>query len=393
MEIEIPAQLQERTDLLLQELRARLGKDAANRFVLMRSAIYYINEIPRGVDPQELAREDSSYTDESWKFDFTYDSDHRVRDTITSSNEELDNLLGSSRLELVQPIPLCTQCTCEKCKKRRVRAGQRVKKQGSLDVILGQFPRTDLIDILAKYWETLKVRGLFSDQPQESPRWSKLNNSPVHVQRLRYHLILRKLEIEDDLHCWRRFVAEHRILEGYNDFHREATTQRINGMQARASGENDNNKAHKEYVKHLFPDQNINALLVEQAALKKDLQFARRWAIWVDGYAEKKGSLVPGLGVGVGLLVGQEIKKRMCERIGPQADLAIICADVRSSYSTADYDHSYLKSLLKHIHEVQPNIVSMCRVIEPAALSLVRNHRLSSHDNWDALFTELGQYI
>jgi hypothetical protein len=89
----------------------------------------------------------------------------------------------------------------------------------------------------------------------------------------------------------------------------------INGTQARGSGENDNNKAHKEYVKHMFPDGQPETLLAALAAIKKDLQFARRWAIWVEGYNEKKDGLVPGLGVGVSLLVRLEIKKRMCRWI------------------------------------------------------------------------------
>jgi hypothetical protein len=63
---------------------------------------------------------------------------------------------------------------------------------------------------------------------------------------------------------------------------------------------------------HLFPDGHPKTLLAAPAALKKDLQFARRCAIWVEGYVEKKDCLVPGLGVGVGLLVGPEIKMRMC---------------------------------------------------------------------------------
>ena len=71
----------------------------------------------------------------------------------------------------------------------------------------------------------------------------------------------------------------------------------------------------------------------------------------------------------------------------------IACADVCSSYSTADYDHAYLKSLLKYIHEAHPNIVSMCRILEPVATSLVRNHQLSSHDDWDTISKELGEYL
>jgi len=68
----------------------------------------------------------------------------------------------------------------------------------------------------------------------------------------------------------------------------------------------------------------------------------------------------------------------------------IACADMRSRYSTADYDHAYLKSLLKHIHEGHQNIISMCQILEPVAESLVRNHRLSSDDDWDMVSKELG---
>jgi hypothetical protein len=332
--MEIPARLQERTDLLFQELRSELGKDAANQFVLMRSAIHYVDNDSPCVDPQELIGQGSSSADEFLQFDCTDNSDHSVGDVAISSNQDLDKILESpdsmdsvsyesnppfdgrsSHFEAYQTIPLCKQCTCEKCKKRRDRAEQKGRKQACLYTVAQQFPRPDLIDMLDKYWETLKVCGLFSDQSREPFQWSKEMNSPVHVQRRQYHLILRKLETEDDLRHWRRFVAEYRTLEGYNDFHREATKQRINCTQARASGENDNNKAHKEYVKHMFPDKHLNDLSTEQAALKKDLQFARRWAILVEGYVEKKGGLVPGLSVGVVLLVGLEIKKRMCERI------------------------------------------------------------------------------
>ena len=69
------------------------------------------------------------------------------------------------------------------------------------------------------------------------------------------------------------------------------------------------------------------------------------------------------------------------------------CANVSSSYSTADYDHAYLKSLLKRIHEEHSDIVSMCGILEPIAQSLVRNHQLSSDDNWDTISKELGQYL
>jgi hypothetical protein len=41
IEMEVPAELQERIDILFQEHQSELGKDAANQFVLWRSAIHY----------------------------------------------------------------------------------------------------------------------------------------------------------------------------------------------------------------------------------------------------------------------------------------------------------------------------------------------------------------
>jgi len=76
--------------------------------------------------------------------------------------------------------------------------------------------------------------------------------------------------------------------------------------------ENDNNKAHKEYMKHMFLDIKPKSLSTILAAFKKDLQFARRWAILVEGYVEKDGCGVPGLGVGAFLGARPEIMKRMC---------------------------------------------------------------------------------
>ena len=274
----------------------------------------------------------SPNADESWKSDFTQDSDYGAGNVTMSSKHDLDEILdpslgstGSVSYESNPPFDnqgshfeadvatsLCQRCACEKCKKLRERAKQKRGKRASLDTVVSLFPRPDLMNMLGRYWETLKVHDLFADQSREPFQWSNAINSPVHVQRRQYHLILRKLETEGDLQQWRRFVAEYRTLEGYNEFHRQATKQRINGTQARGSGENDNNKAHKEYVKHMFPDGHPETLVTAPAALKKDLQFARRWAIWVKGYVEKKDGLVPGLGVGVGLLAGLEIKKRMC---------------------------------------------------------------------------------
>ena len=76
---------------------------------------------------------------------------------------------------------------------------------------------------------------------------------------------------QDDLQQWRRSIAEYQTLKGYNEFYCEATKQRLSGTQVRAPGENDNNKAHKDYVKHMFPDKRPAELSTTLAGFKRDL--------------------------------------------------------------------------------------------------------------------------
>jgi len=113
-------------------------------------------------------------------------------------------------------------------------------------------------------------------------------------------------------------MAEYKTLEGYNKFHREETRQKFNSMQARGNGENNNNKANKEYMKYMFPDYSPELFSEAKAALKYDLQFARRWAILINGFVESDGTKIPGLGVGVFLVHGPEIKKKMCVEFLPR---------------------------------------------------------------------------
>jgi hypothetical protein len=95
-----------------------------------------------------------------------------------TSNKGLDEILGllpaSSRsntlvddrslsFEANQGTPLCKRCNCKICKRRQDCAKKKGEKV-SLDAVAKQFPRKDLIDFFNKYWETLKLYGLFLDQ-------------------------------------------------------------------------------------------------------------------------------------------------------------------------------------------------------------------------------------
>jgi hypothetical protein len=49
--MEIPAELQERTDILFQELQSELGKHGANQFMLMRTAIHFKDNESSVINP------------------------------------------------------------------------------------------------------------------------------------------------------------------------------------------------------------------------------------------------------------------------------------------------------------------------------------------------------
>lgn len=120
-----------------------------------------------GIPPMGLVEENmskSATTRESKVFDLHA----RVEDECATHKESSppSNDQGfNSEADLA--IPLCQRCTCEKCKKLQERAKRKRDKRSSLETVARLFPRPDLINILDKYWEILKVHGLFADQSRE----------------------------------------------------------------------------------------------------------------------------------------------------------------------------------------------------------------------------------
>ncbi|KAH6661758.1 hypothetical protein B0J14DRAFT_331714 [Halenospora varia] len=89
--MEIPPHLQERTNdlTLLLELESELGKDAANQFISIRSAIYYGDNGLPGIDPQVVMGPGSPNGDDSWKHAFTQDSDYRFLIRVQAVSSDL----------------------------------------------------------------------------------------------------------------------------------------------------------------------------------------------------------------------------------------------------------------------------------------------------------------
>ena len=227
---------------------------------------------------------------------------------LSVSNPETSFLSSSFPLSTEnKPITLCQACICERCVKSKKQ--KETDNNNIPNKVIRFFLRPKLLELLSEYWETLKVNGLYYHESAQSFQWI-IRDSPVHVRRLHYHLILDHLGIEDDLYQWRRSIAEINNLNGYNAFVAEAENQIKQSQRARRSGETNSQKAHKDYLAYIYADRAPKDPKKAKRAIKKNLEFGRRWSILVDGYVEGN-IVVPGLGLGVLLLCGPYIKKTM----------------------------------------------------------------------------------
>ena len=119
------------------------------------------------------------------------------------------------------------------------------------------------------------MEGVFAIPSRQVFTWTLKGNSE-QVRRLHHHLILRHLDVEDDLHQWRRSIAEMRNLDGYASFFAEARAKQGIHKQTRQSGESNSNKAHKEYLAHIYADRTPKDYERVKQAVKKDLRHGRR---------------------------------------------------------------------------------------------------------------------
>jgi hypothetical protein len=131
IKMEIPAELQERTNILFQELSSKLGKYSANEFVLMRTVIHFEDNESSVINPQGLMNRDNSSIEDLWDRDVSSSpaDDPGVREA--TSNKDLYEILGQpsdSTFEANQDKPMCKRCTCKTCKKRLDRAKKKGKK-------------------------------------------------------------------------------------------------------------------------------------------------------------------------------------------------------------------------------------------------------------------------
>jgi len=249
-------------------------------------------------------------------------------------------------------------------------------------------PRSNLLDYLKTYWDTLKVEGIFAMPSRQVFTWT-LEGSSEQVRRLHHHLILRHLDVEDNLHQWRRSIAEMRNLDGYTSFFAEAQAKQRIPKQTRQSGESSSNKAHKEYLAHIYADRTPQDYERVKQALKKDLRHGRRWSILVDGFVTNDGDSIPGLGPGLLLLCGPAVAKKMSYAHLMQGG----SANLHYSYNTTGYTDPYLKSLVQYIRRSRTLILSMCEIMRLVAESLVHYGKLRDDNDFSAIAGDLKQYL
>jgi hypothetical protein len=116
------------------------------------------------------------------------------------------------------------------------------------------------------------------------------------------------LSIEDDLYQWRRSIAEINNLNNYNVFVAGARGQK---HHTRRRGERVSQQTHQDYLAYIYADKNPKDDKGSKQALKKNLEFGRRWSILINGYTTENNNVVPGLGLGILLLCGPSIKTKM----------------------------------------------------------------------------------
>ncbi len=200
-----------------------------------------------------------------------------------------------------------------------------------------------------------------------------------------YFIVLRNLQKAHGLDPWRRAIAEHLTLQYYHQF-----VEGLRSCGGRKGGDSARNLAHKKYVEHMFPDATPEERETHKGNMKRDLQFARRWAILTGGYVNEDGIDIPGAGVGYYLAASLGVIGKMyCAR---RTCLRCPDTDLHPSNSTASINHAYLKKLHDEIVGDRVTMM-MCRVLEPVAESLIWHHRLVPELDWRTISASLTYVI
>ncbi len=317
MVVEVPQHIHERLVAVIGDLRNAVGQEAAKAFLVSLTNV------------ESVALEPETTTDSSWmefiNEDFMNDSSEPSQSTLSSpfrKTEDRPSRTTVSRRENDKCDPVLPLRTAhsptrgtnsgsgEHSQGPEVHEKRRTFDHNIMEAVVQGLPRSDLLDCLERYWQTLTTEGIYVIPSRQVFTWS-LEGSSEQARRLQHHLILRHLDIEDDLYQWRRSIAGRRNLDGYNTFLAELQAKQKTGKHTRRSGERSSSKAHVEYLAHIYADRTPKDYKRAKQGLQKDLRHGRRWSIMVDGFVANDGNSIPGLGLRFLLLCGSATARKM----------------------------------------------------------------------------------
>jgi len=318
MALEVPQRIHERLIAVIDDLRNAVGQEAARAFLVSLT----------NVEPVEP---EAASCDDSWmefiNEDFINDASEPSQSTPSSPSGKIEDLslqtIGS-QTEADTPCPAPSPTTAnplsltrsttpgpfELCQESAARQKRRSSDDKIMEAVVQGLPRSDLLDCLETHWQALTMEGIYAMPSREVLTWT-LEDSSEQARRLQYHLILRHLDIEDDLHQWRRSIAERRNLDGYNAFFTEAQAKQRVRKYTRRNGERSSSKAHTDYLAHIYADRTPKDYKRARQGLQKDLRNGRRWSILIDGFVTDNGHSISGLGLGFLLLCGPATARKM----------------------------------------------------------------------------------
>jgi len=316
MALEVPRRIHERLIAVIDDLRNAVGQEAARAFLVSLT----------NVEPVEFEPEAASC--DSWmdfiNEDFMNDASEPSQSTPSSPSGKIEDLslqtIGSQTEAdtpclapsppTANPLSLARSTTPGPCEEPAARQKRRSSDDKIMEAVVQGLPRSDLLDCLETYWQALTMEGIYAMPSREVLTWT-LEGSSEQARRLQCHLALRHLDIEDDLHQWRRSIAERRNLDGYNAFFTEAQAKQRVRKYTRRSGERSSSKAHKDYLAHIYADRTPKYYKRAKQGLQKDLRNGRRWSILIDGFVTDNGHSISGLGLGFLLLCGPATARKM----------------------------------------------------------------------------------
>ena len=274
MALEVPQHIYQRLVAVIDDLRNAVGQEAAKAF--LASLIDF--------EPVELYPQ-TEECDDSW-MDYMNDAtspSHPARSSpfvktedaslrTTGSQTEADTCCPAPSPHTANPMSQRRSATpgpCERCWESEACQKRGRSEYNMLEAVAQGLPRS------ATHWQALTMGGIYAMPSHQVLTWT-LEGSSEQARRLQHHLILRHLDVEDDLHQWRRSIAERRNLDRYNAFYTEAQAKRRTEGHTLRSGERSSSIAHKEYLAHIFSDRNPKDYKRAKQSLQKDLRHRRR---------------------------------------------------------------------------------------------------------------------